>query len=81
MPDEMVSHTDAAAELGVSVPTFYRWLKTRKIQTYRRVGDRHGYVRRSDLAQIRDWYPHASTAAEPELKARAGSRPALAASR
>jgi excisionase family DNA binding protein len=62
MSDEMVSHTEAAAELGVSVPTFYRWLKTRKIRTYRRVGDRHGYVRRDDLAQIRDWYPKDATA-------------------
>ena len=26
------------------------------IATYRRVGDRRGYVRRSDLATLQDWY-------------------------
>ena len=55
--DDMVSHADAAAELGVSVPTFYRWLKARQIQTYQRLGDRRGYVRRGDLAKLQEWRP------------------------
>ena len=56
-PDEMVSHVDAAAELGVSMPTLYRWLKARQIQTYTRLGDRRGYVRRGDLAKLGEWRP------------------------
>ena len=55
--DEMVSHADAAAELGISLPTLYRWLKAREIQTYQRLGDRRGYVQRSDLAKMQEWRP------------------------
>ena len=54
---DMVSHADAATELGISLPTLYRWLKARNIQTYTRLGDRRGYVRRSDLAAMREWHP------------------------
>jgi excisionase family DNA binding protein len=52
---EMITHADAAAELGVSLATLYRWLAAREIPTYRKIGDRRGYVSRADLAQLRSW--------------------------
>ncbi len=55
--DDMLSHVDAAKELGISLPTLYRWLKARQIQTYTRLGDKHGYVRRGDLAKLQEWQP------------------------
>ncbi len=54
--EEMITHTDAARELHVTPATLYRWLKLRGIATYRKVGDRKGYVRRRDLATLHDWY-------------------------
>ena len=53
--DDMLTHADAAAELGVSLATLYRWLGTRGIPTYKKIGDRRGYVKREDLATLRTW--------------------------
>jgi excisionase family DNA binding protein len=55
--DEMVTHATAAAELGVSLATLYRWLATHEVPTYRKIGDRRGYIRRADLVAMRSWQP------------------------
>jgi excisionase family DNA binding protein len=54
---EMLTYNEAAVELGISRPTLERWLVARQIQTFRKIGDRRAYIRRSDVEALRGWQP------------------------
>ena len=53
--EEMVTLADAAKDLGVSVPTFYRALGKENIPTFKKIGDRRAYVRVSDVEKLRGY--------------------------
>jgi excisionase family DNA binding protein len=57
MSDEYVSVDDAAAELGVSRATLWKWIKLRELETFRVLGDRRTLVRRADVARLREPVP------------------------
>jgi excisionase family DNA binding protein len=48
--DELLTMSEAAKALGVSIPTIKRWLKDGRIPTYR-LGPRFVRIRRADLAR------------------------------
>ena len=54
MEKEFVSVDGVAEEFSVSRSTAWKWIRDRAIETYRFVGDRKTYVRRSDVETIRE---------------------------
>jgi excisionase family DNA binding protein len=44
---------EAAAELGVSRATLWKWLKRHKVGTFRLLGDRRTLVRRADVERLK----------------------------
>jgi excisionase family DNA binding protein len=59
--DAYLAIEDAATELGVSRPTMWRWIKRRELPTFRFLGERRTFVRRADLARLREPIPVTST--------------------
>jgi excisionase family DNA binding protein len=57
---DMLTYNEAASELGISRPTLERWIVARQIQTYRKIGDRRAYIRRTDIEALRGWQPRES---------------------
>lgn len=47
----------AATELGIASITLYRHMRRHGIQTYRRLGERQGLIRREDFNRLRDLRP------------------------
>lgn len=57
MSQEHLSVDEAAAELGVSRATLWKWLRRHEIQTFRALGDRRTLLSRSDIARLREPIP------------------------
>lgn len=73
MDDTYISVNDAADELDVSRATMWKWVKRQEMQTYRFMGSRKTFLKRSDLDQLRQPVPIG-----PAKKATAGHNPAAA---
>lgn len=58
MPDDrdFLSVDEAAGVLERSVPTMWRLIRQRSLETFRRPMDRRTYVRRADVEQLRSTY-------------------------
>lgn len=54
---EYVSVDAGAGELGVSRATMWKWVKRHDLETFRFMGDRKTYLRRADLARMREPVP------------------------
>jgi excisionase family DNA binding protein len=57
MPNDYLSIDDMTKELGISRSTAWKWIRDGELPTYRFVGDRKTYVKRSDLAKLREPIP------------------------
>lgn len=55
--DEYVSVDDAASEFDVSRGTVWRWVRLHDLPTFRFFGERRTFLRRSDLARLREPIP------------------------
>ncbi len=54
---EYMSVDEAAAELGISRATVWKWLRRHEVKTFRVLGDRRTLVRRADVEQLREPIP------------------------
>jgi excisionase family DNA binding protein len=54
---DYLSVDEAAADLGVSRATLYKWIKRNDIGTFRIVGDRRTLVRRADVEKLKEPVP------------------------
>jgi excisionase family DNA binding protein len=54
---DYLSVDEAAAELGVSRATLYKWIKRNDIGTFRIVGDRRTLMRRTDVEKLKEPIP------------------------
>jgi len=57
MSKDYLSVDEAAAELGVSRATLYKWVKRNDIGTFRIVGDRRTLMRRVDVEKLKEPMP------------------------
>ena len=57
MSKDYLSADEAAAELGVSRATLWKWLKRREMGTFRLVGDRRTLMRRADIEKLKEPMP------------------------
>lgn len=57
MSNGYLSVDEAAAELGVSRATVYKWIKRQEIGTFRIVGDRRTLLRRADVEKLKEPVP------------------------
>ena len=57
MGQDYLSVDEAAAELGVSRATLYKWIKRNDIGTFRIVGDRRTLMRRTDVEKLKEPIP------------------------
>lgn len=57
MSQDYLSVDEAAAELGVSRVTLYKWIKRNDIGTFRVVGDRRTLIRRTDVEKLKEPIP------------------------
>lgn len=57
--DDMVTVTDAAAELNIGVTSLYRHVKKLGLMTYKRIGDKKSYLRREDMEKLKGFMPRA----------------------
>lgn len=57
MSDGYLSVDEAAAEVGVSRATLYKWIKRQEIGTFRIVGDRRTLLRRVDVEKLKEPVP------------------------
>ena len=57
MSKDYLSVDDAAAELGVSRATLYKWIKRHEIGTFRLLGDRRTLMRRADVEKLKEPMP------------------------
>ena len=54
---KMLTLNDAAAELGMGISTLHRYIRNRGLKTYRKPGDRRGYLRAADVEQLKGFTP------------------------
>jgi excisionase family DNA binding protein len=54
---DYLSVNDAAAELGVSRATLWKWLKRHNVGTFRLLGDRRTLIRRADVEKLKEPMP------------------------
>jgi excisionase family DNA binding protein len=57
MPTDHLSVDDAAAELGVTKGTIWKWIRRYELPTFRFLGDRKTYLRRADVDRLREPMP------------------------
>ena len=57
MEDEFLSVDGMAEEFSVSRSTAWKWIRDHEIETFRFIGDRKTYVRRADIAALRQPIP------------------------
>jgi excisionase family DNA binding protein len=57
MGKDYLSMDEAAAELGVSRATLWKWLKRHDIGMFRLLGDRRTLVRRADIEELKQPIP------------------------
>jgi len=54
---DFLSVDEAAAEVGISRVTLYKWIKRNDIGTFRIVGDRRTLMRRADVDRLKEPVP------------------------
>jgi excisionase family DNA binding protein len=52
-----ISVDEAADEIGVSRATFWKWIKRYEVPTFRFMGERRTFVRREDVAKLKEPIP------------------------
>ena len=57
MGQDFLSVDEAAAEVGISRVTLYKWIKRNDIGTFRIVGDRRTLMRRADVDRLKEPVP------------------------
>ncbi len=57
MSKDYLSVNEAAAELGISRATLWKWIKTQGIGTFRLLGDRRTLMRRADVENLKEPIP------------------------
>ena len=57
MGQDYLSVDEAAAEVGVSRATLYKWIRRNEIGTFRIVGDRRTLIRRTDVEKLKEPIP------------------------
>ena len=57
MDEGYLSVDAAAAELGVNRVTVWKWVRRYELPTFRFLGDRKTYLRREDVARLREPIP------------------------
>jgi len=57
MGQDFLSVDEAAAEVGVSRATLYKWIKRNEIGTFRILGDRRTLMRRADVDRLKEPVP------------------------
>jgi excisionase family DNA binding protein len=57
MSKDYLSVDEAAAELGMSRATLWKWLKRREVGTFRLLGDRRTLLRRVDVERLKEPIP------------------------
>lgn len=55
--ERMMTLSEAAADLGVGMTSLYRYINKYKLQTYRKLGDRRGYLRVADVERLKGFMP------------------------
>src|SRR5436309_11624891 len=55
--NDMIKIEQATRELGIKRATLYRYAQNSRLTTYRRDMDRHVYVRRSEVEELRRFRP------------------------
>ena len=54
MENTYISVDDAAADIGVSRATVWKWIKRYEMPTFRFLGERKTFVRRADIDPLKD---------------------------
>ena len=54
---DYISVDDAASEIKVSRATMWKWIKRHNMDTFRFMGDRKTFIRREDMALLREPVP------------------------
>lgn len=53
----MITLTEAADELGVGMTSLYRYIKKYDLKTFRKLGDKRGYLRLADIERLKGFTP------------------------
>ena len=61
MSKDYVSVDEAAADLGVSRGTLWKWIKRQELPTFRFLGERRTFIRREDVDRLRGPIPVETT--------------------
>ncbi len=54
MENTYISVDDAAADIGVSRATVWKWIKRYEMPTFRFLGERKTFVRRADIDRLKE---------------------------
>lgn len=55
--ERMLTLAEAAAELGVGISSLHRYIRKYGLQTYRKIGDKRGYLRMVDVEHLKGFTP------------------------